>query len=928
MRALLLALALGPALWAQTPNPAPAKLVYGGDRDFAPYEYLDAQGNPQGFNVQLVRALSRQTGIPVEIRLASWSETLAALEAGQVDFVSLAYTADRERRFDLLTPSWNLHQDLVFKAGRPGYPSGVDQIAQEIVAVEERSLMHELIRGLPKNQQPTLRVVASQKEGLRLLQLDQVTAMAGNGLALSFMARQIGLEDLRSVIVKTVTYHFATRKNNAAALLPFADAIEQLHTSGEFERLVEENLSSAPAERNWRKFALYLAALAALLIVLALAGVVWTRSLRWQVQQRTNELRHSQQAYESLINSVEGIVWESDASQCFTFVSAQAVRKLGYPLEAWTVPGFMQRLIVQEDHAALEYCAQETTAGRDHQTEFRVSTSQGAILWMRNYCSVFMKDGRPFRLRGVMVDLTERRQMEQALRVSEEQFRALAQTLSVGILIYRRDQILFTNQAFQRISGYEGKEVDWSFVHPESLDTVRSRVEARASGKPVAELNELKIVTKRGEERWIQTATGEAIFEGASAHVVTISDVTERKRAEENLRHSNKMEAVGKLAGGVAHDFNNLLTVIKGYTTALQGEMAGVSATVAMREIDRAADRAIAVTRQLLAFSRRQVMQPRVLSLNEVVAGVDQLLRRMVGEDIVMEVQAAPEIGAVRADQGQIEQVLMNLLVNARDAMPNGGPVRISTANVEADELFVSQRQPMPAGSYVSLTIIDAGEGMDAATQARVFDPFFTTKEVGRGTGLGLSMVYGIVKQSGGYIWLSSEVGKGTKVEIYFPRLTKAADAANRQAPEASPDVASGPCDETVLLAEDEDALRRLIEAFLVDQGYRVFSAASGEEALELSRAYDGPIHLLVTDITMTGMNGHMLVRSLLPDRPDLGILYISGYPDPQVSEMVLEGAADFLHKPFNRASLLTKVRQILERRTVRGNTDYKHAAT
>jgi CheY-like chemotaxis protein len=378
------------------------------------------------------------------------------------------------------------------------------------------------------------------------------------------------------------------------------------------------------------------------------------------------------------------------------------------------------------------------------------------------------------------------------------------------------------------------------------------------------------------------------------------------------------LEAVGKLAGGVAHDFNNLLTVIKGYTTALRGEMGGISIAGAIREIDRAADRAIAVTRQLLAFSRRQVMQPTVLSLNEVVAGIDQLLRRLVGEDITLQVKAARDLGAVKADQGQIEQVLMNLLVNARDAMPNGGTVRIATANVEADELFVSQRQPMPPGSYVNLTITDTGEGMDAATQARVFEPFFTTKETGRGTGLGLSMVYGIVKQSGGYIWFTSEVGKGTKVEIYLPRLAATARQAMASDAVTAQPVLAGPCDETVLLAEDEDALRWLVEAFLVEQGYKVLCARAGEDAVVMAKSYPGPIHLLVTDIIMTGMNGHALAQTLLGERPEIGVLYVSGYADREIGNRIIEEGSDFLYKPFNRAGLLGKVRQILDRPRMR----------
>jgi len=395
-------------------------------------------------------------------------------------------------------------------------------------------------------------------------------------------------------------------------------------------------------------------------------------------------------------------------------------------------------------------------------------------------------------------------------------------------------------------------------------------------------------------------------------------DITGRKRAEqereelqEQLRMSQRIEAVGKLAGGIAHDFNNLLSVILSYTGfALESLQQGDPLRNDLLEVKKSGERAATLTRQLLAFSRKQVLQPQLLSLNQVAVGIEKMLSRVLGEDVDLVQLLAPDLGLTLADPGQIEQALMNLVVNARDAMPDGGKLTIETSNIEIDAEYAARHISVKPGPYVLLAVTDTGCGMDPQTQARVFEPFFTTKEKGKGTGLGLSTVYGIVKQSGGSIWVYSEPGKGTTFKIYLPR-----EAAGATVPAARPPaipIRTGT--ETVLVVEDEEALRRVAARALAAAGYSVLSAADGEEALRAVAQHSGAIDLLVTDVVMPGMGGATLAQELTVRRPELKILYMSGYTDDAiVRHGVLEAGIHFLAKPFTAPDVTRKVREVLD---------------
>jgi two-component system cell cycle sensor histidine kinase/response regulator CckA len=422
-----------------------------------------------------------------------------------------------------------------------------------------------------------------------------------------------------------------------------------------------------------------------------------------------------------------------------------------------------------------------------------------------------------------------------------------------------------------------------------------------------------------GSELPVELSIVRIEYDGPPMFTGYIRDISERKeaeaalrRSEEQLRQSQKMEAVGSLAGGIAHDFNNLLTVIGGYSKLLldRTEKSGEPARE-VEEINKAANRAALLTRQLLAFSRRQVLQPRLIDVNGIVMEMEDMLRRLIGASVLLRTTLSPDAGAVLADAGQMEQVLMNLVVNARDAMPDGGELEISTAHMRLDGVAELQGATLAAGDYTVIKVRDRGCGMDAETLSRIFEPFFTTKEVGKGTGLGLSMAYGIVKQSNGEIVVESILGQGSTFTVFLPQASQSGSTSSVETREASPARAAG---ETILLVEDDPLVRNFLNSVLQPEGYRILVARGGEEALRLAAEHEGTIHLVITDVVMPGMGGGDLVARLIRDRQDLRVLYISGYIDDElVRNGVAVADASFLQKPFAPAELIREARRILD---------------
>jgi nitrogen-specific signal transduction histidine kinase/CheY-like chemotaxis protein len=391
------------------------------------------------------------------------------------------------------------------------------------------------------------------------------------------------------------------------------------------------------------------------------------------------------------------------------------------------------------------------------------------------------------------------------------------------------------------------------------------------------------------------------------------SDVTERRQLEEQLRQAQKMEAVGQLAGGVAHDFNNQLTIISGYSDLLlEGLAPGDPHWEPLCEIKSAGERSAGLTRQLLAFSRRQLLAPRILDLNAVAADAEKMLRRLIGEDVALVTALDPALGTVRADPGQVEQILLNLAVNARDAMPTGGQLTIKTCNVELDDGYVQSHPDARPGPHVLMAVTDTGCGMPPEVKARIFEPFFTTKGQGKGTGLGLATVYGIVRQSGGHIGVYSEVGVGTTFKVYLPREGLPAGAAKSRSGQLAPPQGT----ETVLLVEDESGVRALTRQVLSKCGYRVLEAAGAGEAVKAAAGASGPIHLLVSDVVMPGPSGRVVANRVAELHPGVRVLFMSGYTDDEVVRHgVLQEGVNFLQKPFSPIALARKVREVLDAR-------------
>jgi two-component system cell cycle sensor histidine kinase/response regulator CckA len=514
---------------------------------------------------------------------------------------------------------------------------------------------------------------------------------------------------------------------------------------------------------------------------------------------------------------------------------------------------------------------------------------------------------------GQIAYAIERKRAEERVRESEARLRVLVEQLPAALWTTDRD-LKFTSAlgaGLARLGVHPGQLVGNSLLEFfETTDKTFLPIAAHrraVAGEPVTFHLEWKSGSYACHVEPLRGAGGEV--QGA---ICMALDVTDRKQLEEQFRQAQKMEAVGRLAGGIAHDFNNLLMVIQGYADLLTDRLPeGDSMRRNAEQIQMASQRATSLTRQLLAFSRKQMLAPKVLNIQSVVADMEKILRRLIGEDVELRTSAAPDLGLVKADRSQLEQVIMNLAVNARDAMPQGGRLTIEAANVELDASFGESPAVVSPGKYILLAVTDNGSGMDAETQAHIFEPFFTTKEKGKGTGLGLATVYGIVKQSGGYVWVYSEPGCGTAFKIYLPRIEE------ENAPVGSdvrPDARSlQHGSETILLVEDEKGVRELAREYLEMTGYAVIQAEDGLSALELAAKHSGPIHLLMTDVVMPGISGRELAERMKKIRPEIKVLYMSGYTDQAVVHHgILESDAVLLQKPFTLPTLASKLREIL----------------
>lgn len=548
-----------------------------------------------------------------------------------------------------------------------------------------------------------------------------------------------------------------------------------------------------------------------------------------------------------------------------------------------------------------------------HDVEFDYRMSTGEIRTALASIERIELDGRPCLL-AMSQDITTRKRTEAALRDSEESYRLITENASdlIAMLDFE-GRFVYASPSHWQALGRSPIELlgmlGTDLAHPDDLEAIRQATdELRTASKAQVTF---RYHHTDGSWRWLEASASTLMRDDAPFIVSVARDVTRRKQLEAQLLQAQRMESIGRLAGGVAHDFNNVLTVISGYTELALTELPPDHPIAAdLNEIRKGAARATDLTRQLLAFARKQIIEPRILSLNDLIIDMDRMLRRLIGEDIELVTLPAPDLWSVKVDLGQIEQVLVNLAVNARDAMPEGGRLTIETQNVMLDAGYTQRHANVVPGSYVMLAVSDTGTGMSSELQAHAFEPFFTTKEVGKGTGLGLATCYGIIKQHGGNIWVYSEEGQGTTFKIYLPQADAPAEDLVRLNPAAT--LPRGR--ETVLVVEDEDAVRGIATRVLRDQGYTVLEATRGIDALQLAQSHDGGIQLLLTDVVMPHMSGKVLAKQLVHIYPHVKVLFMSGYTDNAiVHHGQLDAGIAFLQKPFTPDTLAHKVREVLD---------------
>jgi two-component system cell cycle sensor histidine kinase/response regulator CckA len=630
-------------------------------------------------------------------------------------------------------------------------------------------------------------------------------------------------------------------------------------------------------------------------------------------QRLERALRESEERYRLVADHIQDAILLLDLEGRLVFTNRRGEELTGYfGSEYRNLP--LASILTPEGGAEAARRIDAARSGRDVDPFFETELVRrdGSRIWVEANIANFLKDGQLVGRMAVVRDIGARKRAEVALRKSSQTLQTLIDAAPVTIFaLDENERTTLWNKAAERLWGWRADEV---LGQPVTMVPDHTRAEFEDSlarnRRGESTLTETQWQQRDGTIRDVLVSRAPIVdTEGRVVGTMgVVVDITALKHLEEQLRQAVKMEGIGRLAGGIAHDFNNLLTVIGGRTYLLLGQLpAGHPMRRDVQLIEETGSRAAALTRQLLAFSRNQILAPVVLDVNEVVSGMESLLQRLLGEDVNLRIALDPLVCRVTADPGQLEQVMVNLAVNARDAMPAGGRLTIETSNVVVDQAYAQQHVDVGPGLYVVLTVSDSGTGMDAATTARIFEPFFTTKEAGKGTGLGLSTAYGIIKQSNGHITVYSEPGRGTTFRIYLPRTDADLDAASTHldvAPRGS---------ETVLLVEDDANIRELARELLELSGYTVFESRDVQDAVRIAERYSGVIDLLITDVVMPEMGGRAVAESVKNLRPDIKVLYMSGYTDEAVVRHgVLNPGTAFLQKPFTPGTLARKVREVL----------------
>ncbi len=638
-------------------------------------------------------------------------------------------------------------------------------------------------------------------------------------------------------------------------------------------------------------------------------------------QQAETALRESQELLRQIAENIRSVFWLTDSSNHQVLYVSPAYEDIwGRTCESlYASPQSWLDAIHPEDRSRIVEAVQAAQRLGVYDQEYRVMQPDGSTRWIRDKAfPVKSPSGNVYRIAGIAEDITERKQAEQALRESEHRYQSVVNQVRDVIFQTDADGLwTFLNPAWTDITGFTLAESiganSLTFVHPEDRQRHQELFQPPSSREHDHGLHEVRYLTKDRGVRWVEAHV--RLMLGADGRVIgasgTLRDITHQKSLEDQFRQAQKMEAIGQLAGGVAHDFNNLLTVITGYCEILLKSLSAPGPQRKMAdEIFKAGKLATGLVQRLLAFSRRQVLQPKALALDAIVTNIEPMLQRLIGEDIELVFVPGRNQSLIHADPGQIDQVIINLAVNARDAMPGGGRLTLEAGTVDLDEASARNLALPRSGPYVTLRVRDTGCGMKKEIRDRIFEPFFTTKEVGKGTGLGLSTVYGIITQSGGAVTVDSDVGRGSTFTIYLPRVGTA-----EQVWDTAPLPATTPRgSDTILLVEDEASLRTMIGVILEESGYSVLAVGNAEEALRVAQERSEAIHLLVTDVVMPGMSSRELVERLTARHRTMKVLYISGYTEDTVIHYGVEQRQTaFLQKPFTPDVLLRKIRELLD---------------
>jgi len=959
--------------------PRDRALLVGGDHDFPPFEYLNAAGHPEGFAVDLSRAIARQMGLDIEIRLGPWQDAVAALERGEIDILQgIFYSEDRSHHFDFTLPYAHHHYVVAGRSGSGSLPSSFADLEGFRVVVQDGDLIQEILHDSGfRGQVLRVETQAQALEALLVWRADYALVTRMSAIRI-LEERSLDLV-LAQRPLYSAPYCMAVRKGNQALLTELNEGLRLLAEGGTFRRLQDHWLGVPHAPvLAWRVVARYLLWIGIPGLVVLLVALLWGWSLRRLVTERTASLRENEAKYRHLVENIQEIIFTVDAKGIFTFVSPAWTILLGHSVDEVIGRPF-QPFVHPEDVSICEDTLHQIIrdGGSCDAVEYRVLRVDHTWRWHK--CSLVPLrdvDGLIVGLEGIAEDVSERKQailriehLNRVLRAVRDITALMVQERDRGRLIREACRLLVDHRGYASavllVTDAEGtrmvdRGVSGLAATMTSLQEGGSDAELPAGCRTARESATGIAVVDRGhadqvcpllgarqdalpvciclrhegrvygylavalalgddldvEERELLIEMGHDL--GYALHNIETEAArqaaeVEREVLQDQLNQVQKLEAVGRLAGGVAHDFNNLLMGMMGYVELSVGELPGDHPVQEyLAEITRSAKRSADLTRQLLAFARRQPVAPQVLDLNATIASTLKLLQRLLGEDVEMIWKPGKRVACVKMDPTQMDQILANLCVNARDAMPDGGTLGISTDVVRIGALQAQQYPEGQPGTYAVLQVSDTGCGIAPDVQAHIFEPFFTTKALGKGTGLGLATLYGIVMQNQGFVMVESKEGTGTTFKVYFPMLDQP-QVSDEDLVGDDPVVSAG-AGETILLVEDDPSIRRVLVRQLEKAGYHVWAAGDPDTALRLVETEPGEIALLLSDVVLPGMTGREMAQRLTVLRPGLKTLFMSGYsPEITARHGVLQKGIAFLQKPVALDTLLAKIRSVLE---------------